>query len=349
MTNTHKPIVEAAFGRSPSRTPLWFLRQAGRYLPEYREIRAKMSFVELCQNPKLAAEVTVQPLRRYDLDGAIIFSDILILCTALGQELTFGKGHGPLLNPPVRSKADVDGLDTSDIAKRLSYVGDAISETKKQLKAEQTMIGFAGAPFTVASYMIEGGTTKDYTQVKTLRYTDPDAFKQLLTIIADTTVDYLGMQVDAGAESLMLFDTWANQLTPADYRELVFDITQTIPERVKAKYPHIPMTYYPGQASTQLFQQSGSKYDVLAIDWRMPLSRAISIIKELGLDVSVQGNLDPQLMMASPELLSRSIDTILQEGKAARGHIFNVGHGLMPHLQPEHIGATVELIRAKES
>lgn len=347
MTTT-KPIIEAAFGRKPSRTPLWFLRQAGRYLPEYREIRAKMSFVELCQNPKLAAEVTVQPLRRYDMDGAIIFSDILILCTALGQELTFGKGHGPMLNPPIRSQKDVAGLDTSAIGERLQYVGDAITETKKQLKPEQTMIGFAGAPFTVASYMIEGGTTKDYTQVKTLRYTDPEAFGQLLTIIADTTVDYLAMQVDAGAECLMLFDTWANQLTPEDYRTLVFPVTQTIPERIKAKYPHIPMIYYPGQASTQLFQQQGSKYDVLAIDWRMPLSRAISVIKELGLDVSVQGNLDPQLMMASPELLSAGIDTVLRDGAAARGHIFNVGHGLMPHLKPENIGQTVELIRSKE-
>lgn len=341
-----KDLVEAAFGRPCSRTPAWFLRQAGRYLPEYRKIRESLDFVSLCQSPKKAAEVTLQPLKRFDLDGAIIFSDILIICTAMGQKLSFDKGHGPVLKNPVRSSEDLSALDKKDIAKKLSYVGEAISETKKGLNPGQTMIGFAGAPFTVASYMIEGGSSKDYSELKKLRFLNPSTFSGLIEAVGEGTIEYLKMQISAGADCLMLFDTWANQISPHDYENLVFPATNKIAKSLKSDHPEIPLIYYPGQGSSQLLKQKSTAFDVLAIDWRMQLKDAISSINTMELDVSVQGNLDPQFMLAPESELKEEIKRIITEGKKARGHIFNVGHGLLPHLQPEDIKKTVDLLRS---
>ncbi len=339
-----KTLVEAAFGRTTSKTPIWFLRQAGRYLPEYRAIRKNMEFVELCQNPDLAAEVTLQPLRRFDVDAAIIFSDILIPCTAMGQHLTFDAGHGPVLSHPVRSAQDLFKLHHPNVEKELGYVGEAITVTKKGLRPDQTMIGFAGAPFTVASYMIEGASSKNFTEVKKLRYTQPQVFVELLELISAVTVEYLLMQVKAGADALMLFDTWANQLIAEDYRELVFPHINKVIEQVKAKWDG-PIIYYPGQSLEWLFELGGFHGDVLAIDWRSRLPRALALIENLGLNVSVQGNLDPQTFLAPESHLRRSVQTILEAGQKARGHIFNVGHGLLPHTPPEALHIAIDEVR----
>ena len=340
-----KPLVEAAFGRQPERQPVWFLRQAGRYLPEYREVRKDVAFTQLCQSPKLAAEVTLQPLRRYDLDAAIIFSDILIPPTAMGQNLSFGKGHGPEMDPPVRSMADLKRLRRPDAEKELGYVGEAIALTKEGLNPKQTMIGFAGAPFTVASYMIEGQGSKVYTEVKKLLYCEPETFKGLLELLGEVTLDYLLMQVKAGADALMLFDTWVGNLTCKQYRQFVKPVMQKLMQGVKEAYPHIPLTYYPGQGTEIYHELSGLSMDVIAVDWRVPLDRAISLLDSLSVNVSVQGNLDPQAFLSPNDKLSAQVKEILAEGQKARGHIFNVGHGLLPHLEPEKLHVAIEALR----
>ncbi|NRA67848.1 MAG: uroporphyrinogen decarboxylase [Pseudobacteriovorax sp.] len=345
---TLKPLVETAFGRPTKRKPVWFLRQAGRYLPEYMAIRKNTEFTTLCQTPKLAAEVTLQPLRRYDVDAAIIFSDILVPCMGMGQTLTFGKGHGPILNKPVRSAEDLASLRVPDCEKELGYVGDAIGLTKQGLESHQTMIGFAGAPFTVASYMIEGMGTKVYTEVKNLQHNHPTVFQGLLDKLVEVSVDYLLMQVKAGAECLMLFDTWANQLPAEDYRNYSFPAVSKIIAEVKDK-ADVPIVYYPGQGTDLYFELSGYQGDVIAVDWRTRMSRAISLLENSGLDVSVQGNLDPQTLMGPESVIRERTRAILDQGKKARGHIFNVGHGMQPHLSPDALHHVINEIRSWES
>lgn len=344
---TTKPLIETALGRPTKRKPIWFLRQAGRYLPEYREIRKNVEFTELCKTPKLAAEVTLQPLRRYDLDASIIFSDILVPCMPMGQELTFGKGHGPQLNPPIQSSAALAKLRKPDAEKELGYVGEALQLVKAELSPHQTMIGFAGAPFTVASYMIEGAGSKTYTELKRLRYQEPSAFKGLLDLLVETTIDYLIMQVKAGADCLMLFDTWANQVTAEDYRDFVFPAVNNVIRAVKDKCD-VPMIYYPGQGTDLYFELQGFSGDVIAVDWRTRLSRAINILDNQGLDVSVQGNLDPQVLIGSESFVREQTRKVLEESAKARGHIFNLGHGLQPHLNPDAVTWVIDEVRKFE-
>ena len=341
----NKPLIQAALGQTTDRWPVWFMRQAGRYLPEYRAVRADVDFVTMCKRPDLAAEVTWQPLRRYDLDAAIIFSDILMPPMAMGQELTFDKGHGPRLNAPIRTMADVRALKNADATKDLGFVGDAIALTKTKLKPEQTMIGFAGAPFTVASYMIEGQGSKEFTEVKKLIFCEPAVIKALLEKITEVTVNYLIMQVKAGADALMLFDTWAGQVSPMVYRDLVFPTTNRILTEVK-KATGVPLIYYPGQGSDRMYELSGCAADVISVDWRTRLSRAGKILKDTGLNVTLQGNLDPQALLAPDAELRAMVRAIKEEAKsAARAHIFNVGHGLLPHIPPESLTIVIDELR----
>lgn len=340
-----KPLVEAALGRTPARIPAWFMRQAGRYLPEYREVRAKVDFVELCQSPKLAAEVTLQPLRRYDVDAAIIFSDILIPAVGMGQALTFDKGEGPELSNAVRSAADLKRLKRPNAERDLGYVGEAIAETKKGLRPEQTMIGFAGAPFTVASYMIEGSSSKNFTEVKKLMLRDPATFRGLLDLLGEVTTDYLAMQVKSGADALMLFDTWAGQLCGPDYREHVFPVTKRV--LAAARKLGVPVTYFPGQGSDKMHELASLEVDVISVDWRTRIALAARILRGVGLDVTLQGNLDPQHLLGTESSVRERTRAILQEVKEAgiRGHIFNVGHGLLPHTPPESLNWVLDELR----
>lgn len=345
MASTLKPLIAAATGQTPTRYPVWFMRQAGRYLPEYREVRSGYDFVTMCKRPELSAEVTWQPLRRYDLDAAIIFSDILIPCMGMGQALTFDKGHGPKLAEPVRSMKDVLALKNPHAEKDLGFVGEAISLTKTKLNSTQAMIGFAGAPFTVGSYMIEGQGSKEFTEVKKLLFTAPEVLSALLSKIADVTIHYLNMQVKAGADAVMLFDTWSGQLTPQLYRDYAFPVTNHIIQTVK-KDSHVPVLYYPGQGSDRMYELSGCAADVISVDWRTRLSRAGSILKSVGLDVTLQGNLDPQALLAPDAVLRHFVDDIKEEAKtSARAHIFNVGHGLLPHIPPESLTVVIDQLR----
>lgn len=343
--SANKPMLQAARGEKPDRWPVWFMRQAGRYLPEYRAVRADVDFVTMCRRPDLAAEVTWQPLRRYDLDASIIFSDILIPCTAMGQELTFDKGHGPRLNTPIRTMDDVKRLKRADAAKDLGYVGDAISLTKTKLTPTQTMIGFAGAPFTVASYMIEGQGSKEFTEVKKLIFCERDTIKALLEKISEVTIDYLLMQVKAGADAIMLFDTWAGQVSPGIYKDLIFPTTNRILSEVK-KSGGVPVIYFPGQGSDRMYELAGCAADVISVDWRTRLSNAGKILKSVGLDVTLQGNLDPQALLAPEQELRSLVRAMKEEAKsAARAHIFNVGHGLLPHTPPESLSIVIDELR----
>ena len=345
---TPKSMLQAAFGLKPQRYPIWFMRQAGRYLPEYREVRSKVDFVTLCRTPQLTAEVTLQPLRRYDLDAAIIFSDILIPCTAMGQTLTFDKGEGPVLTPPIRCAQDLLKLKVPNVERDLGYVGEGILQTKKSLHQNQTMIGFAGAPFTVASYMIEGCGSKTFSEVKKMLLKEKQAFQQLLAIITETTVQYLLMQVRAGADIVMLFDTWAGQLTSADYRTFVFPCVQEIAQKIRSR--GIPFIYFPGQGADRLFDLRGLETDVLSIDWRMGLVQAARVLADQKLAVTLQGNLDPQYLITEAQDLESKVEMVLGEAQKARilgmkSHIFNVGHGLLPHTPPEALNIIIQKIR----
>ncbi|NDE15554.1 uroporphyrinogen decarboxylase [bacterium] len=361
------PLVREALGfgqvGSAARHPVWFMRQAGRYLPEYMAIRSRMEFVDLCRSPKDAAEVTLQPLRRFDLDAAIIFSDILVPCMALGQTLTFGKGHGPQLAPAMRSREDFRALKRPDVAAELGYVGDAISLTKSQLAPGKALIGFAGAPFTVATYMIEGGSSKEFTATKAMIFRDPALFADFMKLLRDVTVDYLLMQVRAGADALMLFDTWAGNLTPDDYARHVWPVTADLMATVRES-TGVPVTYFSGQGSDRILELGrGAKsdpatrkaFDVLSVDWRVRIPHAARLVKEAALDVALQGNLDPQVLIGPEQLVRERVRSIMEEVHAARsaglihGHIFNVGHGLLPHTPPEALSWAIDEVRKQSA
>ncbi|MEY4631094.1 MAG: hypothetical protein RIQ81_1214 [Pseudomonadota bacterium] len=359
------PLIREALGlgaagdfASGSRYPVWFMRQAGRYLPEYMAIRSRMEFVDLCKSPEDASEVTLQPLRRFDLDAAIIFSDILVPCMALGQKLTFGKGHGPQLSAPVQSREAFRNLRRPDAAKELGYVGEALALTRSRLAPGKALIGFAGAPFTVATYMIEGGSSKEFTATKGMLFGDPELFSDLLKLLRDVTVDYLLMQVKAGADALMLFDTWAGNLTPGDYRHHVWPVTAELMATVREQ-AGVPVTYFSGQGSDRILELGPSNaqrpaFDVLSVDWRIRMSHAAHLVKEAGLDVSLQGNLDPQALIGPESMVRTRVREILEEVRVARqrglirGHIFNVGHGLLPHTPPDALTWAIDEVRRFE-
>jgi uroporphyrinogen decarboxylase len=347
---TQKCLITVAKGEPSDRIPVWFFRQAGRTLPEYRELRARTgTFLDLCQNPRLAAEVTLQPIRRYDIDGAIIFSDILVPCVAMGQKLAFDKGHGPVLTSPVRSMADVQKLRLPDAHKDLGYVGEALDLVKTELKPHQTLIGFAGAPLTVASYMIEGGSSRDHAEVRKFRYHDPEGFKALFSLLAQVTADYLSMQVDAGAECLVLFDSWAHHFDPEDVREFEIPAVNQIINAVKEKYD-VPIVYYPGE-SLALYQELAplKKLDVVAVNWRIRLEQALAAFQQIGANYVVQGNIDPQFLLAEENMIRERTRKILLAGQKARGHIFNVGHGLQPHIPIDAIHTVIKEVRRFEA
>lgn len=344
---SEKSLLKLAQGFPSKRYPIWFLRQAGRYLPEYKELRAQYEFLDLCKNPELAAEVTLQPLRRFDLDAAIIFSDILIPAVALGQNLTFAKDHGPLLSNPVRDEESLARLDLAGCKERWNFVGEAIRLVKAKLAPHQTMIGFAGAPFTLASYMIEGQGGTNFSETKRFAFCKRALFKKFLMQLAEVTISYLQMQITAGAEVIMLFDTWAQQFTRTDYLELVKEATECIIEKISEQ---VPVIYYPGQGSDRLYDLSNTKASVLAVDWRTSLTLAKKILEEQGLNLCLQGNLDPLCLIGEESFVRERVRRILEEVKICKpaGHIFNVGHGLLPLSPIESLHWVIDEIRSAE-
>ena len=316
-------------------TPIWLMRQAGRYMPEYREIRSKVGFLELCKTPSLAAEVTVTAAERLGVDAAIIFADILLILEPMGISLEFSKGDGPVIHNPVRGQHDVDRLSEFEEIQQLDFVYEAIRQTRANLRSDVPLIGFSGAPFTLASYMVEGGASKNYIHTKSLMYGDPGAWHEMMSLISRSLVRYLNAQIDAGAQAVQLFDSWVGCLSPHDYAKYVMPYTRSVIEGVKFGVPVIH--FGTGTASLlESMRQAGG--NVIGLDWRVPLDQGWA---RVGHDVAIMGNLDPVVLFADRGHLREQARLILDQAAGRPGHIFNLGHGILPGTPVENVIALV--------
>lgn len=320
-------------------TPIWLMRQAGRYMQEYRDVRARLSFLELCKTPSLAAEVTVTAAERLGVDAAIIFADILLIIEPMGLELEFSSGEGPVIHNPVRSAADVKRMRELEDAGALEFVFAAISETRAALRSDLPLIGFAGAPFTLASYIVEGGASKNYVHTKSLMYKDSGAWHAMMSLISRGLIKYLNAQVEAGAQAVQLFDSWVGTLGPDDYREYVLPHTRNV---IKGITPGTPVIHFGTGTSAllELMREAGG--DVIGLDWRVRLDEGW---QRTGHDVGVMGNLDPVALFANREHLRAHAKLILDQAAGRPGHIFNLGHGILPETPVENVIALVEAVQ----
>src|ERR1700722_13478327 len=342
-----KPLLRVLRGEPVWPPPIWLMRQAGRYLPEYRDVRSQAGdFIALCTTPGLAAEVTLQPIRRYRFDAAILFSDILMLPWALGHGLEYREGEGPVL-PPLRDVAALSALDPGRVPAAIAPILETVRLVRKGLAAEGfadcALIGFAGAPFTVACYMVEGGGSRDFAATRTMAYQQPELFERLIALLTDATVTYLAEQIEAGAEGVMLFDSWAGVLSPRLFRQHVIRPTEVIVSRLKARFPTVPVIGFPRLAGLMIGDYvSATQVNAVGLDTSMDPALAVRHVPQ---SVALQGNLDPLALFAGGEALRRETVQILQ---GLRGHpfIFNLGHGIVPQTPPEHVAKLVELVRA---
>jgi len=319
-------------------TPVWFMRQAGRYMPEYQAVRASHSILEVCKTPELAAQVTLQPVERFPVDAAIIFADILLPLEPMGIRFEFAEGEGPVIQNPIRDRADVERLQVSD-GSALAYVGDSIKQARKALSGLVPLIGFAGAPFTLASYAIEGGGSKQYLVTKQFMYREPEAWHRLMDKLARVVTNYLQLQIQAGAQAVQLFDSWVGCLSPGDYEEYVLPHVQLIFEGLKRE--GVPLIHFGTGTSALLRLMRKAGGDVIGVDWRVHLDEAWATI---GHDVAIQGNLDPVSLFAPLHEIERRVEDILRRAGGRPGHIFNLGHGILPNTPMEQVAATVELV-----
>ena len=319
-------------------TPVWFMRQAGRYMAEYRSLRAKHSMLALCKTPELAAQVTLQPIDRFPLDAAIIFADILLPLEPMGLILEFAAGEGPVIHNPVREQADVDRLNVID-GGELDYVSDAIRQAQRALNGRVPLIGFAGAPFTLASYAIEGGSSRNYLLTKQMMYSEPKTWHLLMDKFARVITGYLRRQIKAGAQAIQLFDSWVGCLSAGDYVEYVLPHVQLIFEGLKRE--GVPMIHFGTGTSAMLRQMREAGGDVIGVDWRMHLDEAWATV---GHDVAVQGNLDPLTLFGPLHEIERHVTDILRRAGGRPGHIFNLGHGILPTTPIEHVAAAIDMV-----
>ena len=325
-------------------TPVWMMRQAGRYLPEYRATRTKAgSFMDLCKNPELACEVTLQPLERYPLDAAILFSDILTIPDAMGLGLYFAEGEGPRFTNPVQTEADVKKLFVPDPEQELGYVMDAVRTIRTALNGRVPLIGFSGSPWTLATYMVEGSSTKEYAKVKGMMYDRPDLMHHLLDTTAQSVISYLNAQVAAGAQALMIFDTWGGILTPRDYKEFSLRYMQKIVDGLnrQAEGRKIPVILFTKGGGAWMEDMAATGCDALGVDWTVNIG---DIRKRVGDKVALQGNMDPSMLYASPERIRQEVASILESYGPGSGHVFNLGHGIHQHVDPEHAGAFINAV-----
>lgn len=331
-------FLRAARGESVSHTPVWFMRQAGRSLPEYLKLREGVGMLESCMTPELVVEITLQPVRRYGVDAAIFFSDIVLPLKAVGVDLDIQPGVGPVVASPVRTMADVDAI-ASLTADHVPFVSSAVRSLVSELGGTP-LIGFAGAPFTVASYLVEGGPSKDHAKTKAMMFGAPDVWDALMRKIASISSAYLKVQVDAGASAVQLFDSWAGALTVDDYRTLVMPHSARV--LADAASLGVPRIHFGVGTSNLLPLMGEAGADVVGVDWRTPLSSAISVVG----DRAVQGNLDPTLVFAPPSVMTSRAAAIIEEGRAARGHIFNLGHGVIPSTDPDRLKLLTEFVQS---
>jgi len=331
------PLMKACRREAVPFTPVWIMRQAGRYMPEYRAVRERHGFLEMCRRPDLAAEVTVTAVERLGVDAGIIFADILLPLIPMGADLTYEKGEGPHIAHPVRSAADVDRLATDGIADSLGFVGESIKLARAGLGGTP-LIGFAGAPFTLASYLIEGGSARDYRRTKAFMYSEPRAWERLMSKLAEVTADYLAMQIAAGADVIQLFDSWVGALSPVDYKLRVLPYSSRAIAAISGKAPVIHF----GTSTAgilELLRDAGG--DVIGLDWRVDLGAAW---RRLGDGVSVQGNLDPVALFAPLSELRVQVRAILDSAGGRPGHIFNLGHGILPETPVDNVIAMVDMV-----
>ncbi len=345
-TDAHPPLkndllLRAARREAVERVPVWVMRQAGRYLPEFQAIRAEHDFFTVCRTPELACEVTLQPLRRFPLDASIIFSDILVVPQALGLEVQMVKGRGPHFPDPLAGPADLDRLNTPDVQRELGYVYQAVSLTRRVLGGRCPLIGFAGAPWTLAAYMIEGGGSKTFSKSKAWLWAHPEASHELLQAVTDAVVDHLAAQAEAGAQALQVFDSWAGLLSPVQFTTFALPYLTQVADRLKALHPDTPLIVFARGAHYALDALAASAYDVVGLDWTILPAAARAIA---GDRAALQGNLDPAALYGSPAAIRAAVREML-DGFGTEGTIANLGHGMHPDHDPDHLAAFVEAVQ----
>lgn len=337
-------LIRALLKQPVDRTPVWMMRQAGRYLPEYRKVREQAgSFLNLCTNPELACEVTLQPLRRFDFDAAILFSDILTVPDAMGLGLYFTEGEGPKFKNPVRTAADIDRLPIPDPEAELRYVMDTVRLIKQSLHGSVPLIGFSGSPWTLATYMVEGGSSKSFQKIKGLMYEQPKLMHAMLDKLAQSVAAYLNAQIEAGAQAVMLFDTWGGVLTSEDYAEFSLYYAKQVRSLLKTNInrQRIPTILFTKGGGLWLETMADAGYDALGLDWQTDIQQARA---RVGDRVALQGNMDPVSLYASPDVITEKVKTVLQKYGSGSGHVFNLGHGILPDINPDHVKAMVDAV-----
>jgi uroporphyrinogen decarboxylase len=337
-------LIRALLRQPVSRTPVWIMRQAGRYLPEYRAVREKAGdFMSLCANPELACEVTLQPLRRFKLDAAILFSDILTIPDAMGLGLYFETGEGPKFKRPVATAGDIKNLVSPDVSDKLGYVFDAVSLIRRELNGEVPLIGFAGSPWTVGTYMVEGGSSRDFPRIKGLAAESPALLDYMLDTVATTTTEYLNAQVDAGAQAIMIFDTWGAALEADDYRRFSLAPMQKILDGLQREKDgnRIPVIMFTKGAGSLLADMAETGCDALGVDWTTDLSDARKFTND---KVALQGNLNPAVLRESAADIEKGVADVLASYGTGPGHVFNLGHGITPDIDPDNLGVLVDAV-----
>ena len=345
MTELKNDLLLRALLREPvERTPVWIMRQAGRYLPEYRQVREQAGdFMSVCSNPELACEVTLQPLRRYKLDAAILFSDILTIPDAMGLGLYFATGEGPRFERPVQTVSDIRNLQRPDVEQKLGYVFEAVRTIRRELNGSVPLIGFAGSPWTVATYMVEGRSSRDFATIKGLAAQDPEALSLLLDTVAQTTTDYLNAQVAAGAQAIMVFDTWGAALAGDDYRRFSLASMQKIVDGLTRENEgrRVPVILFTKGAGPLMTDMVETGCDALGVDWTTDLATARKYVDD---KVALQGNLNPATLRESPEIIRQGVAEVLESYGTGPGHVFNLGHGIHPTIDPENVGAFINAV-----
>ncbi|MEM8659702.1 MAG: uroporphyrinogen decarboxylase [Pseudomonadota bacterium] len=338
-------FLRALMREGVDRTPIWMMRQAGRYLPEYRAIRQKAgSFLDLCKNQELACEVTMQPLRRYPMDAAILFSDILTVPDAMGLGLYFEEGEGPRFRKQLRTEADLAGLNAIRADDDLDYVMAAVRTIRRELNGMVPLIGFSGSPWTLATYMVEGGSSKDFARVKAMAYDQPQLMHEILSILADAVADYLAAQIRAGAQAVQIFDTWGGSLSAAGYLEFSLAYMQRVVEQLPSESEgrRVPVIVFTKGGGQWLEAIAGCGAQAVGIDWTTDIGQAR---QRVGHEVALQGNMDPSMLFASPARIRQEVATILAAFGEGSGHVFNLGHGITPGVNPDHVTAFVDAVQ----
>jgi len=337
-------FLKALMRQPVDRTPVWMMRQAGRYLPEYRAVRSQAGdFMSLCKNTELACEVTLQPLERYEMDAAILFSDILTIPDAMGLGLYFETGEGPKFHKPVRTAADIENLQVINTAKDLPYVTDAVTMIRRELNGRVPLIGFSGSPWTLATYMIEGQSSRDFARAKTMLYTQPALMHQLLDKLALSVIDYLNAQIIAGAQVVQIFDTWGGALSHAAYQEFSLAYMQKIVAGLIRHHDgrDVPVILFTKGGGLWLEAMADAGCHCLGLDWTMDIARAR---ERVGDKVALQGNMDPAVLRADPAVIEQQVAAILSGFGQGSGHIFNLGHGITPDIDPEHVKVFIDAV-----